>query len=159
MAERHAGKPCRRRERAARIDDAHAIAGFLRHPRQRLGDVHRTDDDQIERRIEHGEEPAAPFDLRRTRSVGPRRARRREAEGGGIGRRVDQKVFAACQIGGAHDGAAGAARRVQRIEGFALHEIEYSLSQPKFVIARFMRATHLGNPAPKEIGSPGQAGR
>ena len=46
-------------ERSPRIDQDYRVAGRLGHASQRLGDVHRADDDQSRRRTEHLKEDAS----------------------------------------------------------------------------------------------------
>ena len=75
MRQRHIGKAFGGGEGRARVDDAHAIAGQRGHARQRLGDMHRADDRQLERRIVNREKPAAALRSRPARSC--RHARRR----------------------------------------------------------------------------------
>ncbi len=66
LADIDAGKARIARERAARVDHGDVVAGEARHRHQRLGDVHRADHDQAQRRVEHLDEqrPALGRDRR-----------------------------------------------------------------------------------------------
>ena len=83
-----ARKPRLAGEGAARIDHRHGVARQGGHRRQRLGDVHRTDDDEAQGRVEHLKKGRAVAGLGGAAAVTAERTL-----GGGavtVGRRVDE---------------------------------------------------------------------
>ena len=64
-ADRDVGEAGIAGERAARIDHRDVVTGEARHRHQALGDVHRADHDQAQRRIEDLDEDAAVLGLDR----------------------------------------------------------------------------------------------
>src|SRR5689334_12072898 len=82
--------------------------------------MHRPDDCEIERRIEHGEKPALALYVRGPAGVGACGTGGCFAECRGVGCRIDQPVFATQQICRAHNRATRAARFVDPDEGFPL---------------------------------------
>src|SRR5437762_1870064 len=66
---RNIGKPLLRRKGRAGIDDRDVISGRPGEWNERLGEMHRTDDDQVERRIVDVDEILRIADLDRARAV------------------------------------------------------------------------------------------
>src|SRR5438105_2467415 len=55
-----------------RVNDPHGILSEGGHPGQRLGDVHRTDNREIERRIKYREKPFPPVDFHLSTQIAAR---------------------------------------------------------------------------------------
>src|SRR5260370_1220445 len=125
--ERDVGEACVAGKRGARIDHGHEVAGDRRHPRQRLGNMHGTDDEAAQARVEDLDEDRALGGVDRCAAVladrlADRRERGRvEAQRPHDFRAFEKALSTALEVRRQHGGASGAAGGKGLFEECQLH--------------------------------------